>query len=94
LSAGARRRMRFEINIMKIPNFLRPFLWSYDLKKLDLEKNKEKIIFNILNFGNKKATDWLFKVYSKKEIIQIFKKIKPRLWQRRSYNFWKIIFEK
>jgi hypothetical protein len=79
---------------MKIPNFLRPFLWSYDLKKLDLEENKEKIIFNILNFGNKKATDWLFKVYSKKEIIQIFKKIKPRLWQRRSYNFWKIIFEK
>ena len=79
---------------MKIPNFLRPFLWSYDLKKLDLEKNKEKIIFNILNFGNKKATDWLFTVYSKKEIIQISKKIKPRLWQRRSYNFWKIIFEK
>jgi hypothetical protein len=79
---------------MKIPNFLRPFLWSYDLKKLDLEKNKEKIIFNILNFGNKKATDWLFKVYPKKEIIQTFKKIKPRLWQRRSYNFWKIIFEK
>jgi hypothetical protein len=59
-----------------------------------LKKNKEKIIFNILNFGNKKATDWLFTVYSKKEIIQIFKKIKPRLWQRRSYNFWKIIFEK
>jgi len=79
---------------MKIPNFLRPFLWSYDLKKLDLEKNKEKIIFNILNFGNKKATDWLFTVYSKKEIMQTFKKIKPRLWQRRSYNFWKIIFEK
>jgi hypothetical protein len=79
---------------MKIPKFLKPFLWSYCLKKIDFEKNKEKIIFNILNFGNKKATDWLFKFYSKKEIIKIFNKTKIHLWQKKSYNFWKIILKR
>jgi hypothetical protein len=75
---------------MKISNFLKPFLWSYNLKKLDLEKNKEKIIFNILNFGNKKATDWLFKFYSKKEIIKIFNKTKINLWQKNLIIFGKL----
>jgi len=39
-----------------IPKYVKPYLWSYDTKKLDLQKNKERIITNILNLGSKKAT--------------------------------------
>jgi len=41
----------------KIPKFVVPFLWSFDLAKLDLEKDKKRIITNILNLGTKQATD-------------------------------------
>ncbi|GIW67503.1 MAG: hypothetical protein KatS3mg096_371 [Candidatus Parcubacteria bacterium] len=76
----------------KFPDFLKPFLWYYNLNKLDLNKNKEKIIFNILNFGTKKATDWLFSVYPKKEIKNFLKNNNFKNWQRKSYQFWKVIF--
>lgn len=43
----------------------KPFLWSYDISKVDLNKNKERIITNVLNLGTKEATDLIFYLYKK-----------------------------
>ena len=51
-----------------LPKYLQPYLWSYDLAKLDSSKDKQLIITCILNLGSKQATDWLFKTYSKQAI--------------------------
>jgi len=39
------------------PKIIQPYLWSSDLKKIDLQEDKIRIILNVLNIGSKKATD-------------------------------------
>ena len=40
-----------------IPDFVAPFLWSYDIDALDIERDKKRIITNVLNLGTERATD-------------------------------------
>ena len=74
-----------------IPSFVHPFLWSYDIERLDLSQNRERIITNVLNLGTTKAVDWLFKVYNKKEIKEVVANPLPGEWNNKSLNFWSII---
>ncbi|MFH1413141.1 MAG: hypothetical protein ABIG10_03915 [bacterium] len=75
-----------------LPKFIKPFFWSYDFKHLDPEKNKTRIILNILNLGTKKATDWLFDFYQKREIkkVVINYGTKGELSDK-SLNYWMLI---
>jgi hypothetical protein len=75
-----------------LPKFIKPFLWSNDLKKIDLEKDKNRIILNVLNLGTKKATDWLFDFYSKSDIKKtvINYGAKGEL-NDKSINYWALI---
>ena len=75
-----------------LPKCARPFLWSYNTNKLDIKKDKKRIITNILNFGSEKATNWLFKKYSKKEIKNVISNPMPGEWNKKSLNYWAIIF--
>ncbi len=77
----------------QIPNFLQPFLWSYDLSQIDTKKHKNIIIKNILDFGDKEATDWLLGEYSKSEIIFVIENSISSDWSKKSLNFWSIIFD-
>ena len=70
----------------------KPFLWSYDISKIDLERDKERIITNILNLGTKEATDLLFKLYKKSNIAKTVKHPLPGEWNDKSLNYWSIIF--
>ncbi|MBA3047326.1 hypothetical protein KKC83_01815 [Patescibacteria group bacterium] len=75
-----------------IPKCVKPFLWSYNTNKLDLKKNKKRIIANVLNFGSQKATAWLFAKYSKQEIKNAIVNTLPGDWSKKSLNYWSIIF--
>ncbi len=77
----------------ELPVFLRPFLWSYDLNKMDKEKHKNIIIKNILDYGTKEATDWLRENYTKKEIKEAIKKSIRVDWSKKSINLWSLIYE-
>ena len=59
---------------------------------MDIQKNKERIITNVLNFGTKEATDLLFKIYNKKEIKKQVENPFPGEWNDKSLNYWSIIF--
>ncbi len=74
----------------QIPASFKPYLWSYDFEKLDIERNKETIILNILYYGN--FSDWkkLFQIYSEKQIKQIYKTSKKDSWNKKSVNFWNL----
>ena len=76
-----------------LPFFLQPFLWSYDLSKIDKEKHKKNIIKNILDFGNSKATDWLKENYSEKEIKEVIKETIQTEWSKKSISFWSFIYD-
>jgi len=77
----------------KILEKFKPFLWYHDLKKMDLEKDKKRIITNVLNLGTKDASDLLFKVYSTKDIKEQVENPLPGEWSNKSLNYWSIIFD-
>ncbi len=76
----------------QLPSFLRPFLWSYDLEKMDKEKYKQIIIKNVLDFGTKQAIDWLRENYSKKEIRQVIKNSIKSDWSKKSISLWSLVY--
>jgi len=78
---------------MKMPKYVKPFLWSYDIKKLDKKEHKKRIITNVLNFGTSQATEWLFKQYNKKEIKEVVADPLPGEWNAKSLNLWSIVFD-
>ena len=76
-----------------IPLNIQPFLWSYDINKLDLHRDKKRIITNILNFGTAKSTDWLFQTYGKSDIKDTIVHPLPGEWSGKSLNFWSLILD-
>jgi len=76
----------------KIPNVFAPFLWSYNLENMDLENDKRRIITNVLNWGTKRATSFLFKVYKKNDIKKVVASPMSGEWSKKSLNFWALIF--
>lgn len=74
-----------------IPKFVQPFLWSYDINSLDLARDKRRIITNVLNFGTKEATDWLFETYTKDDIKGCLINPLPGEWNNKSIAFWSFV---
>lgn len=74
------------------PKIIRPFLWFSDLKKINLQRDKARIILNVLNFGTKPATDWLFYFYP---LAAIKKVVRSRgaggELSAKSLNYWTLI---
>ncbi len=75
----------------KIPKSFQPILWSVNVKNLDLEKNKNYIIHQILSYGNLKQIRWLFRVYSKEEIKKVFETSPMKIYNFPAFNFIKNI---
>lgn len=55
---------------MALPKFLQSCFPSYDLTKLNNERDGSLIITQILNYGTEKEVEWLGKNYSRKEISE------------------------
>lgn len=74
-----------------IPSYVRPFLWSYDISELDGERDKKRIITNVLNQGTKEATDWLFSRFGKNDIREAIEYPLPGEWNKKSLHFWSLV---
>ncbi len=74
----------------KLPKFLQPFLWSYNLNSFDLNNplDRKLIIRHILNYGNEKAVRWLLKNFSLEEIKKVLKTPVRGFWRPESLNYW------
>jgi len=86
-----KNKKQSKIKKSKLPEFLRPYLWSVKIEDLDLEKDKIYIIHQILAFGNLKALKWLFETYSLKEIKKIFLSHPLRVYREPTFLFVKEI---
>ena len=78
---------------MAPPPAVRACLWSYDIKKLDLERDKTLIITNVLNYGTKEATEWLFMQYPASLIASVVQTPLPGRWDKKSLALWALIFD-
>lgn len=56
----------------KIPKYLQGILWSANIKNLDLEKDKNYIIHQVLMYGDFSDIKWLFQSYSLKIVQSVF----------------------
>jgi len=74
----------------KMPKSVESLLWSYDTDKIDLELHKKLIIAQVLNYGIKDATSWLFKVYRQDEIQKVAEQIPSGQWDKKSLALWSL----
>ncbi len=77
----------------KLPSFLKPFFWSYDFSKLNIQNHKKLIIQNILNYGNEKSVKWLRKKFSEDDIKGVIKNSSQSEWDKKSLNLWSLVWE-
>ena len=78
---------------MELPQSVKVTLWSYDISKLDLTRDRARIITNVLNYGTLDATLWLKKTYTKVEIADVLSDAKPGEWSNRSLNLWSLVYD-
>jgi len=76
----------------KIPKRLQWLFWSSPVKDLDLKKDKDYIISQVLNYGTWEDLRWLFKNYSEREIKNVVKNPGKGLWFKDVLNFWNLMF--
>jgi len=77
---------------IKIPLRMKWLFWSYDIKSLDLKRDKKYIITQVLNHGTWEDLKWLYKAYSEKEIKAVLKRPMRGVWFEKVLNFWTTIF--
>lgn len=73
---------------MALPKFLQTYLASYDLKTLDIKRDKDLIITEILNKGDDKAIRWLGKNYSQEEIKKVISSPTRGMWMKSTLDYW------
>lgn len=78
---------------MAIPKFLQPYLASYELSSLDIEKDKDVIITEILNKGDGKALFWLAKTYTQEELREVVSSPIRGLWMKSVLKYWQRILD-
>lgn len=82
-----------KIRKRRLPKFLKSLLWSYDIKNLSLEKDKEIIITQVVNYGSWDNIKWLFKTYGEEEIKKVVSNPQRGRWWRKFLNFLAKIYD-
>jgi hypothetical protein len=77
-----------------LPRWLQGYFWFTDFNKLDLIKNKNDIIHQILSIGSLRAIEWLFDVYGKDAIQKAFLEKPAKIYRPETFNWAKnILFD-
>jgi hypothetical protein len=71
-----------------IPKHLQGVFWSYNIKNLDIERDKQMIITQLLNHGQWCDLKWLYSVYEETEIKAVVEHPQRGMWYERVLNFW------
>lgn len=75
----------------KLPKFLKAYFWSVKFDELDVDKDKDYIIHQILCYGDLEAIKWLFKIYGKSAIRKSFLNRPAKIYRPQTYNWTKSI---
>jgi len=55
---------------LRLPEFFSPLLWSYDFSSIDLERDKQRVVINTINYGQWKHWQWIVNYYGEENIKQ------------------------
>ena len=73
--------------MIKIPKSLQGVLWSVPVEDLDLEKHESYIIHQVLMFGNFDNIKWLFGIYPRERIIDVFLRKPQKVYTKQALNY-------
>jgi len=76
-----------------LPKAIKSILWSYDLRDVSLERDKEIIITQVLNYGTREDIKWLLKTYGEEEIKKVVANPRSGRWWKKVLNFWAKILD-
>jgi len=68
-------------------------LWSARLEDVDLERDKIYVIHQVLAWGEPEDISFLFKIYGKQEVRQVFLKHPKRVYTRKALRFVKLTLD-
>lgn len=74
-----------------LPEFLKEYFWDVKFEELDLEKWRVFILKRIMEYGDDKAVDWMWKNFKKSEIKDAL--CNYRGYSRKSANFWASVLD-
>ena len=77
----------------QLPQSIKTVLWSYNIDTVSLERDKETIITQCLNYGTLEDIKWVLKTYSEQEIRKIVSHPKRGMWWKKTLNFWITILD-
>lgn len=60
----------------KLPDYFKPILWSYNLGRLNPERNKKTVIINAINYGDLKHWVWLKRNYGEETIRKVLAEVR------------------
>lgn len=76
----------------KLPEGFRRALWSYNVNKIDIKKDKEVIITQVLNYATWKDIKRLFLIYPEEDIKEVLRHPRRGVWFEKVLNFWVKMF--
>ncbi len=77
----------------RIPAGVRATLWSHDTRKLDIWRDREIVITQVLNYGNWKAVRWVLKTYGRAEVRRLVASPGRGRWWPQVLNFWVTVLD-
>lgn len=75
-----------------LPEMFRALMWSYRFEDINLDKHREEIIINTVNFGSLHHWRWLINHYGKKEIRRVLQRRLVTEFNPESRNLARLIF--
>ena len=71
------------------PKSLQPILWSAEVSRLDLEKDKGYIIPQVFIYGTMDELKWLFQTYGRETLTRHFLDHPAKLYSKKVFHFVK-----
>ena len=72
----------------KLPALMQSCLWSYDISKIDPQKDQNLIITQTLSFGSQQQIEWVLSHYSPDQIQGVVSHPQRGMWLRQSLYKW------
>lgn len=76
---------------MKIPKRLQPILWSKNVDKISPEADRNYIVHQVLMYGDLGDIRWLFDLYSRSKVREVFIKHPKKVYTPPAFRFIKDI---
>ncbi|MBU4204747.1 hypothetical protein KKE19_04530 [Patescibacteria group bacterium] len=76
-----------------LPQFFKPLFWYCDFSKLNIQENEEEIIIQVINYGDWRHWQWLFKYYGREKSKEIIENIPISAFRERALKLVSLLLK-